>query len=228
MENKIVWINGSPRSEKNSNSNKIIELFSKTVNKHYDTSIIGNALKLCAKPDSLEAHFKEVLTAKTLVFVSPLYVDNMPSSVLDYLYQFQKFISNHPELITHPLNVYAFMNCGFLGGYQNYIALEIFENFANKVGFKWNGGLGLGSGEMFVNTLSSIPRESKIQKPVYDGIDTFLAAISAQSTITTSHRQLLVSQKFFPSLFIFMLNIGWLALSHWKFRKIYDRPYLKK
>lgn len=225
MSRKILFINGSPRPEKDSCSTKLIQYFSKEVQAN-DTEIhTANALKLCKKPN-IDAHFKEALTADSLMIVAPLYVDNVPSSVLDYMRQFECFIHTHNELITHPLKVYALINCGFLGGYQNYIALEIIEHFAEKAGFIWCGGLGIGSGGM-LNATFNIPREAKMQKPIYEGLDALSAALRSGTSLNTPHKQLLVTQDYSPKLFIFSLNMSWIAQSGFKFHGIYNKPYLR-
>ena len=229
MSKKIAFVNGSPRSNKESCSYKMIQYFTDHLQDHYDTFIEGNALKLCRpnQDKALCAHYQEVLTSDTLVIVSPLYVDNVPSSLLDYLHRFELFTKAHPNLVTHPLKVYAFINCGFLGGYQNHIALEIMEHFATRMHFIWSGGLGVGSGAMLNGTFEHVPREAKMQHPIFAGLDAFVEAIQKGTSIDTPHNQLLVTQNFPFSLFAFMLNMSWLSQSGWKFRKIYAKPYLK-
>ncbi|MBE6024314.1 MAG: NAD(P)H-dependent oxidoreductase [Cellulosilyticum sp.] len=227
MPQKIVWLNGSPKSDTESFSYKMIQYFTKALKGHYDTFVEGNAFKLCQKNTLLEAHFREVLMADSLVIVSPLYADNMPSSVLDYLRSFECFIKSHPELITHPIKVYGFINCGFLGGQQNHIALEILEHFANRMHFIWGGGLGIGSGPMLAATLESVPRESKMQQPIFAGLDSFIDALQSGTLIDTSHRQLLVTQNYLPSLFIISMNIAWTGMVGQNFHKLYNKPYKK-
>ena len=227
MPPKIVFLNGSPKSDSNSCSHKMIQYFSKALAGHFDSCIEAQALKLCLKREKLESHFTEVLNADILFIVAPLYVDSLPSSVLDYLRSFECFIKENPNLLTHPLKVYGFINCGFLGGSQNTIALEILENFALRCNFIWCGGLGVGSGAMLASTLDSVPRESKMQQPIYVGLDHLVDALKNGCSINSPNKQLLVTQNFSPNLFIFSLNIGWLASSGWKCRKIYAKPYLK-
>lgn len=226
--NKIVWINGSPKAGEESCSHQMITYFSKAVEKNYDCMMTAHALKLCNSPSNLSSHFTEVLSSQVLVFVSPLYADSMPSGMLDYLYQFEVFTKNHSELCTHPLKVYGYINCGFLGGQQNHVALKILEHFSNHMNFIWCGGLGIGSGPMLAATLNSVPKEAKMQRPIYEGLDPFIEALKSQTAIQTPNKQLLVTQNFSPTLFNLSQNIGWLAQSGWKFRKIYTKPYSKK
>ncbi len=225
----IAFINGSPKSDHDSCSKKMINYFKQNLDETNHLFIEGNALKLCSPQnnEALEVHYKEVLTADTLVFVSPLYVDNLPSSLLDYLERFERFVKTYPTTIPPSLKVYAFINCGFLGGYQNYIALEILQHFANRMHFNWCGGLGIGSGAMLGSTLDSVPREATMQRPIYEGLDAFIAALKAGRSIDTPTKQLLVTQQFSPALFTLMLNMSWIAQSGYKFRSIYAKPYLK-
>ena len=227
MSNKLVWINGSPRSDKESASHQMIEYLTNILTPHYDTFLEFSALKFSLQSTKLFEHFKEVLSSQVLVIVSPLYADSMPSSLLDYLYQFESFTKAHPELVTHPLKVYGYINCGFLGGQQNYIALEILEHFSHRMNFTWCGGLGIGSGAMLASTLHTVPRKAKMQQPIYEGLDAFISALQTQISISSPNKQLLVTQNFSPSIFNFSLNMSWIAQSGWKFRKIYARPHLK-
>ena len=225
MSQKIIFINGSSRPEKESCSKKMIHYFTKELESDFSSITDVNALKLY-HTHSFDTHFKEALTSNVLVIVAPLYFDSFPSSVLDYLYHFESFVKAHPELITHPLKIYGFVNCAFLGGYQNHLALDILEHFSNRLGFNWCGGLGVGSGAMLGMTLS-VPREAKMQRPIYKGLDCFVNAIKTQSPIPSQNKQLLVTQDYSFHFFMFSRNLSWLAQSGFKFISIYNKPYQK-
>lgn len=225
MSRKILFINGSPRPEKESCSTKLIQYFSKELQEDFNEIHTANTLKLC-RQTNIDDHFKEALTADSLMIVAPLYVDSMPSSVLDYLRRFESFIHAHKDLMTHPIKLYALINCGFLGGYQNYIALEILEHFAEKAGLIWCGGLGIGSGAM-LNSTFNIPREAKMQKPIFEGLDALTSALRLGKTLDAPHKQLLVTQDYSFKLFMFSLNMSWIAQSGFKFHGIYSKPYLR-
>ena len=46
------------------------------------------------------------------------------------------------------LNVYVIANNGFIEGKQNEPLMQIMENFCDRSGIKWCGGLGIGGGVM--------------------------------------------------------------------------------
>ncbi len=225
MSRSLIFINGSPRPNTQSCSYKMIQYFTGQLETTYDAISDVHVLGLY-RTYGFQSHYKEALKADVLVFVAPLYVDNFPSCVLDYLEQFEGYIKAHPHEVTHPLKIYGFVNCGFLGGYQNTIALDILKHFAKRVGFTWCGGLGVGSGAMLGGTLN-VPREAKMQRPIYEGLDALTDAMKHQTALTTPNKQILVTQNYSFNLFKFMLNMNWIAQSKFKFFSIYHRPYRK-
>lgn len=89
-----------------------------------------------------------------LVIVTPVYVDTIPSTVLEKLVQIEKFVSDK----NISLNIYAMTNCGFYEGEQNELAQKTIEVWSEKCGFTYKGGLGIGAGVMiaFTRTLPPI------------------------------------------------------------------------
>lgn len=83
----------------------------------------------------------ELENAQNLVFVTPLYVDGLPSHVLELLQRLEKTVSKE-------LNVYALLNCGFYEGEQCELALNMIKIWCKHSGTNFCGGLGLGAGEM--------------------------------------------------------------------------------
>lgn len=225
MSNQIAFINGSPRTDKTSFSKHMIQYISRELGLSSNAILEVNALKLSKKPNT--ADLANLLSCTTMVIVSPLYVDALPSPLLQLLRNLEVYKNSHPVNSAEPIALYGVINCGFLGGSQNHIALDILGNFAKLMGFKWMGGLGVGSGEMFKATMESIPKQSSIQSPIYKGLEQFISCLRETSPLPVPNRQLYVSQNFSQKGFIFMANMGWLPQSGWKFRKIYARPYLK-
>ncbi len=72
-----------------------------------------------------------------IVLAFPLYVDAVPAHLLQPM-----------EQISGNAHVYAVLNCRFFEGHQNKWALQILENWCNKKGLAWCGGLGIGGGGM--------------------------------------------------------------------------------
>lgn len=80
-----------------------------------------------------------------LVIAAPLYVDGVPSHVLEFLQQAEEFcIKNDCHF-----SVYAVSNNGFIEGIHNKSHLQMYECWCRRAGVTWGGGLGVGGGEMF-------------------------------------------------------------------------------
>ena len=88
-----------------------------------------------------------------LVIVTPVYVDTLPSTVLEMLVKIENFAKNK----SIKLNVYAMTNCGFYEGEQNRLAQKTIEVWSEKCGFTYKGGLGIGAGVMIAFTRTLVP-----------------------------------------------------------------------
>ena len=104
---------------------------------------IKKKMKLRTKADH-EAVLKELEDADVVVFSMPLYVDGVPSHVLPFLKEMEKWCKDNNSGI----GVYVIANNGFIEGRQNESLMQIMENFCIRSGLKWCGGLGIGGGVM--------------------------------------------------------------------------------
>ncbi len=95
-------------------------------------------------PADHERVLSEINDADTVVFSMPLYVDGVPSHLLPFLKKMEKSCREHNK----DLNVYVIANNGFIEGKQNEPLMRIMENFCDRSGIKWCGGLGIGGGVM--------------------------------------------------------------------------------
>ena len=86
----------------------------------------------------------EIADAETVVFSMPLYVDGVPSHLLPFLKKMELSCLERNK----DLNVYVIANNGFIEGKQNEPLMQIMENFCDRSGIKWCGGLGIGGGVM--------------------------------------------------------------------------------
>ncbi|MBR4164458.1 MAG: hypothetical protein IKR11_13120 [Solobacterium sp.] len=82
--------------------------------------------------------------AQAVVFGLPLYVDGIPSHVLGFMEELET-VCKKEDL---HFNVYSIANNGFIEGKQNEPLMQVFENFCNRAGVKWGGGVGIGGGVM--------------------------------------------------------------------------------
>lgn len=81
---------------------------------------------------------------EAVVISVPLYVDGAPSHVLDFLEQAEN-VCREKKL---SFRFYAVSNNGFVEGRQNEPHLRIYENWCQRSGVIWGGGLGIGGGVM--------------------------------------------------------------------------------
>lgn len=82
--------------------------------------------------------------AAKVVFVTPLYVDGLPSHVLPFLKEMEAFCRENGLT----LKAYAIANNGFIEGCQNDPMMQVLENFCIRSGLEWCGGIGIGGGVM--------------------------------------------------------------------------------
>ncbi|MGL5675620.1 MAG: NAD(P)H-dependent oxidoreductase [Cellulosilyticaceae bacterium] len=202
---KIAFINGSPRA-KGSLSSWFIEYLSPSESNV--ECVEYNALNLHRQPD-LTSTFDSLLSCDALVIVTPLYVDSLSSHLLEFLKKLENYtqsLSNPPTLI-----LYGVLNCGFIEGPQNHIALRILENYSVRMGWQFGGGIGIGGGEMFKGLKNSVPKEAKIIKPIYEALDALTTSIT--DLVPLPQSQMLVTPGFPKLGFMFMGNMGWIRFT---------------
>ena len=144
---RTVILSLSPRKSFSASMyySKVIKLF---ISKK-DVSII----KLKTQKQYLE--FEQQLDKiDNLVIATPVYVDTIPSTVLERFVQIENCVKEKNINI----NIYALTNCGFYEGEQNELAQKTIELWSEKCGFNYKGGLGIGAGVMiaFTRTLPLI------------------------------------------------------------------------
>ena len=87
---------------------------------------------------------EQLRDAQAVVFGLPLYVDAVPSHVLRFLEEMERFCRENGL----KLSVYCVANNGFIEGKQNKPLMQIFENFCGRAGLSFGGGVGIGGGVM--------------------------------------------------------------------------------
>ncbi|HPL81932.1 MAG TPA: hypothetical protein PLU23_05475 [Anaerolineaceae bacterium] len=88
--------------------------------------------------------FEELKDAESVVLCTPLYVDGLPSHVLAFLEEAERFFKENQLR----LNLYCIANNGFIEGRQNEPLMQVLENFCVRAGVRWRGGVGIGGGVM--------------------------------------------------------------------------------
>jgi hypothetical protein len=173
---KIAALNGSPRGE-SANSRQIISLVQSFL-PGTDWIIVAPCLKQAGYVDG---QLGELFAADVLLIAFPLYVDGIPASFLHVLERYSegyRLWRNGSGRGLPVQRVFAVANCGFHEGVQNRNALEQIALFCAGSGLDWCGGAGIGTGEM-LRTMSSIPPEAGIRKPVTEALRSVAEAIRA-------------------------------------------------
>ena len=133
---KTVFIDCSPK-KKLSASGFIMDV----------TSVLVRGIKKKEKLITDTDHERiigEISDTDTVVFSMPLYVDGVPSHLLPFLKKMELFCHDHHK----DINVYVIANNGFIEGKQNEPLMQVMENFCDRSGIQWRGGLGIGGGVM--------------------------------------------------------------------------------
>ncbi|WP_251861687.1 flavodoxin [Clostridium sp. Marseille-Q2269] len=216
--NNLCIINGSPK-KKNSNSsyfiNELIQLLNNNIKtKEYYVS------ELMKDTSSLN----EILSFNKIILISPLYADCLPSPMLDFMICFESFLKNKKGLNT---DMYCLINCGFLEGTQNSIAIDIMKNYCTRIGFNWRLGIGIGAGEFMINS-KNIPLNSKMKHPIYDALLTLKKDIENINNSITPQNKILVNAKMPKFIFKLAGNMYWKRIAkknNLKTKDLYKRIY---
>jgi hypothetical protein len=194
---KIAFINGSPK-EKNSSSGCILQELKPFLDK--DSNVVS---EFCfRKPNLDEKEMEQIAECQVLIFSFPLYVDGIPSHLLNCLAQLESYFTAIKE---KEITVYSLINCGFFEGHQNKLALEIMENWCIKTGLRWGQGIGIGGGGMLL-AIKNVPIGHGPKKNLGKAFDRFVKNILSRS----SGENLLVSANFPRLLYKFSAEIGWM------------------
>ncbi|MBR4082432.1 MAG: flavodoxin family protein [Clostridia bacterium] len=137
---KTVLINGSPKKKWSVSSylSAVLRL-----------AIGGTTVREQVRSKADHARvLEELRDADAVVFVTPLYVDAVPSHLLVFMQEMEQFCRENGIV----LRVYALANNGFIEGRQNMVLMQVLECFCQRCGHIWGGGLGIGGG-IFLNAL---------------------------------------------------------------------------
>lgn len=133
---KTVFINASPK-KKLSVSSYLLGIVRLLVRGEVVRETLRN------KGDH-ERILERIKDADAVVFGMPLYVDGVPSHVLAFMKDMERFCREHMIKV----NVYVVSNGGFIEGKQNKPLMQVFENFCSRSDIEWCGGIGIGGGVM--------------------------------------------------------------------------------
>lgn len=193
---KITLINGSPKIKGTSSGCLLEEL--KTLIE-CDGNIIAEYY--LRKPQFDTKEMEQLADCNVLVFAFPLYVDGIPSHLLNCLIQLETFFSAIKE---KNITVYSLVNCGFYEGHQNALAIEMMENWCAKAGLKWGQGIGIGAGGM----LPAVKNVSIGHGPKKN-LGKALKNLSNNISKCTSEENIFITPNFPRILYKLSAEMGW-------------------
>ncbi len=193
---KITIINGSPKI-KDSASDCILQELKVFLSKQ-DNTIIEYHFR---KPQLSIKEMENLAECDDLVFAFPLYVDGIPSHLLNCLTKLENYFQGVNE---KEIKVYSLVNCGFYEGHQNKLAIEIMENWCIKAGLQWGQGLGIGAGGM-LPSLKNVPIGNGPKKDLKKAIN----QIANNILKSTSEDNIFITANFPRVAYKFAAEMGW-------------------
>lgn len=160
----ISIINGSPKSGK-STSGLLIK---------YLLQEMGECNAQVFKCTLQTTELAKIACSDVLVLVFPLYVDSIPSQLLQLL-----IILEELKNLNHDMMVYCIVNNGFFEGTQNYVAIQQIKNWCAAADLSWGQGVGIGAGEM-LPFIANIPLKHGPNKNIGYAINKVLLDTSCQ------------------------------------------------
>lgn len=193
---KIALISGSPKI-KNSASDYILQEL-KAFLRQQDNMIIEYYFR---KPQLSIKEIENLVECDTLVFAFPLYVDGIPSHLLNGLVKLEKTFQ---DIKNKEIKVYSLVNCGFYEGHQNKLAIEIMENWSIKARLQWGQGIGIGAGGM-LPSLKKVPIGQGPKK----NLEKALKQIANNILTSTSEENIFITANFPRVAYKFAAQMGW-------------------
>lgn len=173
---KIAFIYGSPKAKNSASASLLQEL--KSLLEQEGIIISDYNFN---KPSLDKEEMEQLKGYDIFAFSFPLYVDGIPSHLLNCLTQLETFFASVNE---KDIKVYSIVNCGFYEGHQTKLAMEMMENWCLKAGLKWGQGLGIGGGGMMV-MIKNVPMgqgpKKSLEKPFRQLANNILNGISEEN-----------------------------------------------
>ncbi len=192
----IAFINGSPKTHESSSGCVLHELKALIDNANHE--IYEFSFK---KPQLSSEETDNLVECDALVFAFPLYVDGLPSHLLNCLVQLETLFSAIKE---KNILVYSVVNCGFYEGHQNELAIEIMENWCIKAGLKWGQGLAIGAGGM-LPMLKNVPNGHGLKK----NLEGTLKQLANNILKSASGQNICITANFPRILYKLAAEMGW-------------------
>lgn len=144
---KIMMINGSPKV-RGSASGALLSML-----KEYFKQEIREAV--WNKNFLEEEMIRELLESDAVIMAFPLYIDSVPSHLLQCMMQVEEHIRLYGG--KKKVMIYVMINNGFFQGKQNLPAIEVMQHWTDRCGFGFGQALGIGGGGM-IPFIKGVPR----------------------------------------------------------------------
>ena len=185
---KIALINGSPKKA-DSASGCLLEELKRFLNQPLYECRVGS--RGCSLP-------QELAEQDVLVMAMPLYVDGIPSHMLEFLLEAEEVLKGRD------ITVYAIVNCGFFEASQNRWAVNMLQNWCERADLRWGQAVGIGGGGM-VPALKGVPAGKGPKKNLSKALEALAKAILT----CQSGEALLVSPNFPRWMYRKAAEQGW-------------------
>ena len=190
---KVVLLNASMRCA-NGNSAKLARQLKSQLNR--ETEIIDLAKYLNRKEELL----KILEESSDLVICTPLYVDGLPSQLIALLELFEEKYHGESK------KIYVLANMGLYESRQLVNLLEAIRQWCEKMGFEYNGALGVGAGEL-VGGLLEMGRYRKWPlKQIAEGMDRLSQTIDQNGKTDDIYKGVPTFPRW---LYVAIANSGW-------------------
>lgn len=195
---RIALVNGSPKVEKSASGILLEDLkyYLRLKRGEHEAELEEVGMHRMA---IREEELAKLGDAKVWVLAFPLYVDGVPGHLLSCLAQLEEAWRGNCNI-----HIYGIVNCGFYEGIQAEPALEILENWCEKTGLTWGGGIGVGGG----GALGQMP-SGKGGKGPRGPVDLALESLADRILQRESQGNQYVSVAFPRFLYKMAAQMGW-------------------
>ncbi len=143
---------------------------------------------------------QKMAEAGTIVFATPLYVDNCPSQLLKLMEDFQKTYQGASK------KIYVLANMGLYESHQLKNLLNTVRLWSLDMGFSYNGSLGISAGEMIGVLLQHFPLFFWPMNRIHAGMKKLAEAIDKEEAIEDIYAEPYLFPRF---LYIWIANHSW-------------------
>lgn len=140
---KIAYIVGSPK-KKNSTSEKFLIALSEKMPENNDCWVFTDSLIADSSGEKMSELVEKVVSNDVLVFSFPLYIDSIPSHLINFLEALEgKYKESNKDA-----RIYSIINCGFFEPENTDIAVEMIKLWTAHCGLTFGQAVVAGGGGM--------------------------------------------------------------------------------